>query len=331
MDRREIIVVGGISLSTAVSGCLGSLEREHRDKPWVKVGLLPDNIRVGVDSEQNLEIHLSQVNVMARRLPDENQEHHIRIDISSLKQYGVNIGNLSIETTQGRWRPSVDVNTNVDTVDLTDGVIDLVIITSENVHDTDPINLKLAGFQFTDVEPMTEIEYDIQSPNDHMEISDASFSGADSNCRPRGSGTGRFKLIDPQLLPPTLCPQSITVDSNPQRLLIEWLTPEDDEIYIEIDVSVLDEYGTAGTTVNEREVRGAVLENATIDDSTISIKLVPDSDSNYAAVELRMEGIDITVTEPVDGLSYEMTVDGDVHETVETEPFDITEAFDDET
>lgn len=331
MDRREVIVVGGISLSTAVSGCLNSIGREHRDKPWVKVGLLPDNIRVGVDSEQDLEIWLSQVNVMARRLPDENQEHHIKIDISSLEQYGVNIENLSVETTQGKFGPSHDVNTNVDAIDLTDGVIDLVILTSEDISETDPIVLKLVGFQFTDIEPVTEIEYDVQSPNDHVEVSDAGFSGADSNCRPRGSGDGRFKLIDPQLLPPTLCPQSITVDSTPQRLLIEWLTPEDDEIYIETDVSVLDEYGTAGTRINEREVRGAVLENATIDDSTISMKLVPDSDSNYAAVELRMEGIDITVTEPVDGLSYEMTVDGDVHETVETEPFDITEAFDDET
>ena len=204
-------------------------------------------------------------------------------------------------------------------------MINIVAVTSENIHDADPIALEVTGFAFGDVEPMTEIEYDIQAPDDHVGVPEVGHHGADSNCTPRASSGRGFKLVDPQLVPPTLCPQSFSVDSTSQRLLLEWITPEDDEIDIEIDISALNEHGTVGTRITEQEVNGARLENATIDDSTISMKLIPDSDSPRVTVEFSMEELEITATEPVEGLSYEMTVAGDANETVDTEPFDITE------
>jgi len=325
-SRRSFLAsVGAVSLA----GCMGFPGSQQRDKPWVNAHVRPENIKLGVDSRQNLDISIGQVNVMARQLPEENREHQLTIDTSPLAQYGVDVDDLSVEPTQGKWRSSANVNANIETVAITDGVIDLVVVTPETVHDADPIALQLTGFQFADVDAVTEIQYDIHSPTDHVDISDSSHSGNDCSCRFRGSGNGGFKLIDPQQLPPTLCPQSISVEASSQRLLIEWLTPETEELFIEIDVSVLTEYGMVGTAIEEREIWGATLERATVDDSTISMRLVPDSDTSYAAVEVLMEGIDITDADPVNDISYEMTVEGDSHETVETEPFDITEAVDD--
>ena len=55
----------------------------------------------------------------------------------------------------------------------------------------------------------------------------------------------------------------------------------------------------------------------------LSVRLTPKLDTNYAAADISIDGIDITTTDPVESLSYEMTVDGVAHETVETEPFAI--------
>jgi len=312
MKRRDYIVGGGVSLSAAASGCLRSPEREYRDEAWVNIGVLPDDIRVGVDSEQYLDIRMVPRNVMARRLPDENQEHHITIDTSPLEQYGVDLDNLSVKSIQPERSFSDTANKSVDAVDISDGVIDLVIVSPEDVTRGPHIRLQLTGFQFADVEAVTNISYDIQSPDDHLET---------------GSNSHGFKLIDPQLHPPTLSPRSImaTSRSTSHSLSIDWLTPEDDEVYIEIDMSTLDDYGTINGAVVEREIRGAILEEATIDGWAVSLRLAPDSDSNYAAVSIRIEGITITAENPVENLSHEMTVEGDANETVETEPFDITE------
>lgn len=316
--------------AVSLAGCVGFPGRQQRDKPWVNAVVHADNIKVGVDDRQVINISMGQVNVMATQLPEENREHQLTIDTSSLERYGVDVDALSVEPTQGTFRSSDDVNANLETVDITDGVIDLVVVTPESVHDAEPIALQLTGFQFTDVDALTDIQYDIQSTNDHVDIGDINYRGYDGNCRFRGPGNGGFKLIDPQLLPPTLCPQSIRTDATSQRLDIEWLTPKNDEVLIEIDVSALNEYGTVGTAIEVREIRGATHERATIDNSTISMELVPSSDTNYAAMDIRMKGIDLSEADPVEDISYEMTVEGDGHETVETESFDITEATTDD-
>lgn len=327
MKRRQYIIAGGVSVSAAASGCLRSPKREYRDEAWVNVHVIPDNILLGVDSEQYLDIRMSPRNIMARRLPEESQEHHINIDLSSVEQYGVNIDNLSVETTQPKRASSDVANRNVDAVEFTDGVITLVIVTSDDIAETDPIALEVTGFEFTDVDAVTEIRYDIQSPNDHVDVSDFTVSGYDGNCKFSGSGNGGFMLIDPRLLPPAVCPSNIGVTSmsQSQRLVIEWLTPEDDELLIEIDMSALDDYGTISGNVVKREIRGAVLEDVTIDDWTVSMRLVPDSDSNYVMIDIRVRGIGLTVVDPVEDVSYEVTVEGDAHETVETESFSIEE------
>lgn len=148
---------------------------------------------------------------------------------------------------------------------------------------------------------------------------------------------GGFKLIDPQLLPPTLCPNSLPINGDArssQTLHIEWLTPEDDEVFVEIDLSSLDKYGTVEEavvkTLNRRGdsdkpmIWGATLESLTIDEWTVSMKLTPDSGTNYASAIVRIRDINVTVEGPVSKLSYEMNIEGDAHETVETESFDIT-------
>jgi len=340
MKRRDLIATGCISLTTVSSGCLNFPLRENEDKPWVAVSVVADNVRVGFDTEQVFEVFINPSNLMGRQLPDENQEHHIRIDVSTLEQYGVNIEDLSVETTQGKWGlgPSDAYNNNVDSVDITDGVIELLILTSEDVSETDPIALKLTGYQFTNVESVTEIQYDVQSPEDHVEINHGTFGGpqSGSKCGFTRSTDGEFTLVDPQLLSPTLCPSSIDAyRGSHQNLDIEWLTPEADEVVIEIDISVLDKYGTIGETVieplnkrgpsNESRVVGATLDSLSIDEGTISIKLVPDPGTNYASVSVRLSGMDLPIGDPVRDISYEMTIEGDVDETVETGSFDITD------
>lgn len=336
MKRRNLIATGCASLTVGVSGCLDRIK--YRDEPWVSATVIPDNIRAGFDTEQVLEISLHQNNVMATKLPDENQEHHIRIDVSSLEQHGVDIGDLSVDTTQRKWGlgPPDAYNNNVDSVEFADGVIDLVIVTSENIHDTDPIALKLTGYQFTNVEAVTEIQYDVQSPDDHVEINHGTFSGPQSRskCGYTRSTDGEFTIVDPESLSPTLCLSPInTYRESRQNLNIEWLTPEADEVVIEIDISLLDKYGTIGGSVieplnrkgpsDEPKVVGATLDSLSIDEWTISIKLVSDTGTNYASVGVRISGMNLSIGDPIRDVSYDMTIEGDVDETVETESFDI--------
>jgi hypothetical protein len=338
MKRRGFIATGCVCVNTAFSGCL-SLDRiKYRDESWVTASVIANNIRAGFDSEQLLEISMHQSNVMGSKLPDENQEHHIRIDVSSLEDYGVDIENLSVETTQWRRRGPDDYD-DIDTIDFTDGVIEVVVLTSENVRETDPIALSLKGFQFTDVEVATKIQYNVQSPDEHVEISNGSRSSnkRDSKCGFIPSG-GEFTLINPQLLSPTLCPHSLDISGgsqSSQSLYIEWLTPEEDEMFIEIDMSSLDGYATieeaAIEPLNRRDnsdepvIRGATLESLAIDDWTVLMRLVPDSGTNYASASVRITGINVTINQPVEGLSYEMSIEGDAQEAVETESFDMTD------
>ena len=293
-----------------------------------------DNIRAGFDTEQVIEIF----DLGGSQLPEENQEHNVRIDVTPLEQYGVNTNDLSVETTQGRYGSVEAYNNNVDTLDITDGIIDLVIRTSEDPSDADPIALKLTGYQFTDVEAVTEVQYDIQSPDDHVEFRQGSFHGgkSGSKCGFALSLDGEFTLVDPQLLSPTLCLNSInTYGKTQQDLYVEWLTPEADEVVIEIDISLLEEYGTIeGVTVEplnksrnseEPMVWGATLDSLTIDDWTILMRLVPDPDVNYVSVGVQFSGIDFHIEEPVRDVSYDMTIEGGADETVETQSFDIIE------
>ena len=332
MKRRDLIAAGSVSIIVAGSGCMNFSERESRDEPRVSMPVIANNIRVGFDTEQVIEIF----DLEGSQLPEKNQEHNVRIDVTPLEQYGVNIEDLSVETTQGRWGPTEAYNNNVDTVNITDGIIDLVIRTSEDASDADPIALKLTGYQFTDVEAVTEIQYNIQSPDDHVEFRNGSFSGrkSGSKCGFTLSLDGKFTLVDPQLLAPTLCPSSInTYRESRQDIYIEWLTPEADEMVIEIDISVLEEYGTIeGLTIESLNksdksdgpmVWGATLDSLTVDDWTISMNLVPDPGSNYASVGLRLSGMNLTIGDPVRDVSYDMNIEGDVDETVETGSFDI--------
>lgn len=318
VKRREYIVLGGASVSTAVSGCLGSLGTGRRDKPWVSLNLFSSDIIRGFHGKQYLEIHPSQANVEGRNLPAENQQHHLSIDLTVLEQYGVGLENLTVEPSQERER-SLDFspeatlwtgrlpeepNTNIDTVEITDGMIDLVLTTPENITQADPIGLNLTGFDFIDIGAMISASYDVQSSDDHV--------------NPTQHG---FQVFDPQQLPPTLYPSSLMKGSNNQLLTIDWLVGENEEIVIEIETSAIDDYGTIQGPVIEEKVRGGVLETATINGSTILVRLLPDSDSDFASVQVRLDGIEITNTG--EGVIYEMTVEGDTHETVETKPFDI--------
>ncbi len=303
-----------------------------------------DNIRAGFDTEQVIEIF----DLTGSQLPEENQEHNVRIDVTPLEQYGPNREDISVETTQGTFGrlesgSTVDYNNNVDSVDITDGIIDLVIRTSEDASDADPIALKLTGYQFTDVESVTEIQYEVQSPDDHVEFVRGGIGSSrdGSKCGFSRSFDGQFTLVDPQLLPPTLCPSRIPINGDrqsSQSLYIEWLTPEADELSITIDISVLDEYATVEEAVvemlnrqfdsDEPSIWGATLENISINDWTVSVELVPDPGTNYAAVAIRIGGINITSKNTVDSLSYNMAIEGDADETVETESFDISEPAD---
>ncbi|CDK40159.1 hypothetical protein [Halorubrum sp. AJ67] len=334
MKRRDLIAVGSLSLIAAGSGCMDLSEGESQDEPRVSMPVTVDNIRVGFDTEQVIEIF----DLAGSQLPEENQEHTVRIDVTPLEQYGVNTEDLSVETTQGRYGSTEAYNNNVDTLDITDGIIDLVIRTSEDASDADPIALKLTGYQFTDVEAVTEVQYDVQSPDDHVEFRQGSFHGgkSGSKCGFALSLDGEFTLVNPQLLPPTLCPNSInTYRETQQDLYVEWLTPEADEVVIEIDISLLEEYGTIeGFTIeplsksrnsDEPMVWGATLENLAIDDWTISMKLVPDSGTNYASVGVQLSGINLNIGDPLRDVSYDMTIEGDADETVETESFDIVD------
>lgn len=334
MKRRDLIATGSVSLIAAGSGCLNFSEGESQDEPRVSMPVTVDNIRAGFDTEQVIEIF----DLGGSQLPEENQEHNVRIDVTPLEQYGVNTNDLSVETTQGRYGSVEAYNNNVDTLDITDGIIDLVIRTSEDPSDADPIALKLTGYQFTDIEAVTEVQYDIQSPDDHVEFSQGSFHGgkSGSKCGFALSLDGEFTLVDPQLLPPTLCPNSInTYRETQQDLYVEWLTPETDEVVIEIDISILEEYGTIeGFTIeplrksrnsDEPMVWGATLENLAIEDWTISMKLVPDSGTNYASVGVQLSGINLNIRDPLRDVSYDMTIEGDADETVETESFDIVD------
>jgi len=337
VKRRSLIATGCVCVNTAISGCL-SLDRiKYRDEPWVTASLIADNIRAGFDSKQLLEISLQPSNVMGNKLPDENQKHHLRIDVSSLEQYGVDIENLSVETTKGKWG-GPGYNNNIDTLDFTNGVIDIVVLTSEDVNEANTVALNLTGFQFTDVEAATKIQYDVQSPDDHVEISNeslGSFKKA-SKCGFMINGA-EFTLINPKLLPPTLCPASLGINRNgqgSQNLIIEWLTPKEDEMYVDIDISSLDGYATVeGASIklrdksansDESRIWGATLEDATIEDWTVSLKLVPDSGSSYASASVRISGMEMAIEESVEGLSYDMSIEGDAQETVETESFNIT-------
>lgn len=318
MKRREYIVLGGASMSAAVSGCLESLGVGRRDKPWVTLSLFSSDIIRGFHSDQYLEIHPLQANVEGRNLPAENQEHHICVDIAVLEQYGVDLENLSVEPTQESelapdYSPEVtrstgivpeEPNTTIDTVELTDGMINLVLTTPENITQADQIGLRLIGFDFTDIEAMTTTSYDVQSSDDHVNPTQH-----------------EFQIFDPHQLPPTLYPRDMMEVSDTQRLTIDWLVPDNEEIAIEIDTSAIDEYGTIQGPVTEEKVRGGVLETATIDGSTVSMRLLPDSDSDFTSVQINLNGIEITNT--TEGLLYEMTVEGDAHETVEKKPFNI--------
>lgn len=336
MKRRDLIATGSVSLIAAGSGCMNFSEGESQDEPRVSMPVTVDNIRVGFDTEQVIEIF----DLSGSQLPEENQEHNVRIDVTPLEQYGVNTEDLSVETTQGRYGPTEAYNNNVDTLDITDGIIDLMIRTSEDASDADPIALKLTGYQFTDVEAVTEVQYDIQSPDDHVEFRQGSFHGgkSGSKCGFALSLDGEFTLVDPQLLSPTLCLNSINTyrdRESRQDIYVEWLTPEADEVVIEIDISLLEEYGTIeGVTVEplnksrnseEPMVWGATLDSLTIADWTISMKLVPDPGTNYASVGVQLGGLNLTIGDPVRDVSYDMTIEGDVDETVETESFDIVD------
>lgn len=315
-------------------------ERDGQNESQLSMAVTVDNIRVGFDTEQVIEIF----DLTGSQLSEENQEHNVRIDVTPLEQYGTNIEDLSVETTQGTFGrlesgSTVDYNNSVDSVDVTDGIIDLVMRTSEDASDVDPIALKLTGYQFIDVEAVTEIQYDIQSPDDHVEFRRGEITGdrSGSKCGFSRSFDGQFTLVDPQLLPPTLCPNSILINDDrqsSQSLYIEWLTPEADKLSINIDISALDEYATVEEAVvemlnrqfdpDESSIWGATLENISINDWTVSMELVPDPGTNYAAVAIRIGGINITSENIVDGLSYDMAIEGDADETVETESFDIT-------
>jgi len=305
-------------VSTAVSGCLGSLGAGRRDKPWVTLNLFSSDIIRGFHSEQYLEIHPLQANVEGQNLPAENQQHHLSIDLALLEQHGVDLENLSVEPNQERERPldyspeatlwtgglPEEPNTNIDTLEMTDGMIDLVLTTPENIIQADPIGLNLTGFDFVDVGAIISASYDFQSSDNHV------------NSSHRG-----FQVFDPQQLPPTLYPSDMMVGSNNQRLTIDWLVAKNEEIVMEIDTSAIDEYGTIQGSVIEEKVHGGVLETATFDGSTVLLRLLPDSDSDFASVQVRLNGVETTNT--AEGLLYEMTVEGDTHEIVETKSFDI--------
>lgn len=61
-------------------------------------------------------------------------------------------------------------------------MIDFVVVTPERVHDPDPIVLQLTGFQFADVDAVTDIQYDIQPENKHVDVPDFGYHDDDSNC-----------------------------------------------------------------------------------------------------------------------------------------------------
>ena len=282
------------------------------------MSLFSSDIIRGLHGEQYLEIHPSQANVEAQNLPPENQEHHISVDVAVLEQYGVELENLAVEPTQDidrapDYSPEVirstgrlpeEPSTDIDTVEFADGVIDLVLTTPENIRQADPIGLKLTGFDFTDVDAMVTTSYDVQSSDDHVSLSQR-----------------EFQIFDPQGLPPTLYPMDMIENSDTQLLTVDWVVPDTEEVAIEIDTSAIDEYGTIQGPVTEEKARGGVVETATIDGSTVSVRLLPDPDSDFISVQINLDGIEITNT--AEGLLYEMTVEGDAHETVETKPFDI--------
>ena len=315
MDRREYIALGGATVSAAVSGCLGIT---RRDKPWATLPLFPSDIVRDFHSEQYLEISPSHKTIEGRNLPAENREHHIEIDFKSLEQYGVDLENLSIQKTQERervldWHPEVtgptgsltkEPNTDIETVEITDGTVDVVFATPENISLADPVGLTLMGFEFTDVEAPITTSYDVRSSDDHVSASQR-----------------EFKIFDPQQLPPTLYPSTVIEESENQLLTIDWLVAENEEMVIEINTSVMNEHGVIHGPVVEENVRGGILESATTDGSKISMRLLPDSDSDFATVQIRLDGMEIRTT--AEGLIYGMTVEGDTHETVETNPFDI--------
>ena len=333
MKRRDLIAAGSVSLIAAGSGCLNSSEEDSQDEPRVRMTLFAGNIRVGVDTEQVIDIF----NLSESQLPEENQEHNVRIDVTPLEQYGVNVENLSVETTRGRWgwASAEEYNSNVDSVDITDGVIDLVIRTSEDVSEADPMALKLTGFQFTDTEAMAKIRYGLQSPDDYMDFEAGGPSDLESVSEYcfRPSTSWGFTLIDPQLMPPTLCLSSIDTLAGRQEIRVDWLTPKADEVIVEIDISVLEEYGTLGALEplekedgsGEPMILGATLDSLTIDDWTILMRLVPDPDANYVSVGVQFSGMDFRIEEPVRDVSYDMTIEGGADETVETQSFDIIE------
>lgn len=320
MKRREFVVAGGVFLAAVVSGCLDSSDPtdqnnvsdsvDQNDSDLYTDIYSVDDIIVGGKEEQTLGLIIESNSAVA----DIKEEFHFEIDVSVLEQYGVDVEQIAVETGQKEGMHPESGAPTVDILDATGGVIDLVVL-PPNDSQVVTIDVQLAGFQFTNVETTTGLSYDIQFPDDGRSSDEIRM-------------TESFDLIDPQALPPTLSPGFLIVEESDQSqsLSVEWLTPEDDEVLIEVDLSALDEYGTieeAGIT--EEEIHGAVLTEATIDDWIVSMRLVPDSDTSYAAAEISLNGVDVTVADPVEGMSYEMTVEGDAHETVETEPFEIRE------
>ncbi|WP_168654568.1 hypothetical protein [Halorubrum sp. PV6] len=64
---------------------------------------------------------------------------------------------------------------------------------------------------------------------------------------------------------------------------------------------------------------------STLSVSRTPILSVPKGFNRVASVGVQLGGLNLTIGDPVRNVSYVMTIEGDVDETVETESFDIVD------
>ena len=225
MKRREFVLAGAVSYSIVAAGCLESTDSEQQRGEWVVEAVVPEDIVAGFDEQQMINLHMLLSN--GSGLPDETRPSQITIDTAALGRDGVNVENLSAQVIQTKSRPPEAEAATVESVEVTDGTVDLTVFFPDEAEYS--VELELSGFYFDDVESTTDLRYDVHSADDHVETAGHSRE---------------FNLTNPQLHPPTLIPGDLKVDQaeQSQSLSVEWLTPVDDEVHIDVDMSALDEY-----------------------------------------------------------------------------------------
>lgn len=262
--------------------------------------LYPQSDLVGSEHDLALEVFA---------VPEETDELVFELDLGILGAHGVTLGQpeIDVEFIEGDgYDESDELDLAVASADW--NVVDLTLTTLEAFHVVAVFSL--GGFDTSEAGAATDLEY--------------GFAVRDHDAEVRWGGS--FDLIDLENQSPTVTPRGLFTgwSSQRQRIDIEWLRPEGEAIAVDIDVTPLAEYGSLEeTTVDRTEFVGGTVEHAAVEDGIVSLELAVPPDGEYAAGQVTIAGMDLSVEEPAEEVTYEVSLEGVVDDDVEVQPFEI--------